>query len=150
LLLIQILNIVIMTRKEFFSRVGAGAALVLVPSCIGGLASSCSNDSSPNAAPSNVDFTLDVSSGTLSNNGGYLVHNGIVVAKTNSGEYIAVSASCTHEGTNVNYNASANKFVCPNHGAQFSNTGSVIQGPANRNLTKYNTTLMDTMLRVFS
>jgi cytochrome b6-f complex iron-sulfur subunit len=140
-----------MTRKEFFSRVGFGAAMVLVPGCIGGLASSCSSDDgSPSSAPTNVDFTLDVSTGALATNGGYLVRSGIVVARTNTGNFIAVSAACTHQGTNVNYNAAGNKFVCPNHGAQFSSTGVVTQGPANRNLTQYNTTLTGNSLRVFS
>jgi cytochrome b6-f complex iron-sulfur subunit len=52
-----------MTRKDFFSKVGFGAAVVLIPSCIGGLASSCSSDSSPSAAPTNVDFMLDITTG---------------------------------------------------------------------------------------
>jgi len=142
----------IMTRKDFFSKVGFGAALVLVPACIGGLASSCSeDDGSPTPAPTNVDFTLDISTGTLASNGGYLVHNGIVVARTTMEGFLAVSASCTHQGTNVNYNAAGNKFICPNHGAQFNSTGAVIQGPASSNLVQYNTQLLDaTHLRVFS
>lgn len=143
-----------MDRKEFFSKVGFGAAAALLPACIAGIATSCSSDNStspsPAPAPSGVDFILDVSTGSLTTNGGFLVTKGIVVARTNSGTYIAVSASCTHEGTNVNYNASGNNFICPNHGAQFSSTGTVTQGPANTNLKKYNTTLTGNSLRVFS
>jgi cytochrome b6-f complex iron-sulfur subunit len=143
-----------MDRKEFFSKVGFGAAAALLPACIAGIATSCSSDNStspsPAPAPSGVDFLLDVSTGSLATNGGYLVSQGIVVARTNSGTYIAVSASCTHEGTNVNYNASGNNFICPNHGAQFSSTGAVTQGPANTNLKKYNTTLTGNSLRVYS
>jgi cytochrome b6-f complex iron-sulfur subunit len=143
-----------MNRKEFFSRVGFGAAAALLPACMAGLASSCSSDnsSSPTTTPppTGVDFILDVSTGSLATNGGYLVSQGIVVARINSGTYIAVSASCTHEGTNVNYNASGNNFICPNHGAQFSSTGTVTQGPANSNLKKYNTTLTGNSLRVYS
>lgn len=143
-----------MDRKEFFSKVGFGAAAALLPACIAGIATSCSSDNStspsPAPAPSGVDFLLDVSTGSLTTNGGFLVTKGIVVARTNSGTYIAVSASCTHEGTNVNYNASGNNFICPNHGAQFSSTGAVTQGPANTNLKKYNTTLTGNSLRVYS
>lgn len=143
-----------MDRKEFFSKVGFGAAAALLPACIAGIATSCSSDNStspsPAPAPSGVDFLLDVSTGSLTTNGGFLVTKGIVVARTNSGTYIAVSASCTHEGTNVNYNASGNNFICPNHGAQFSSTGAVTQGPANSNLKKYNTTLTGNSLRVYS
>ncbi|MBL0012769.1 MAG: Rieske (2Fe-2S) protein [Flavobacterium sp.] len=142
-----------MTRKEFFARVGLGAAAVLIPACIGGLASSCSNDDDDGdvtPAPTNVDFTLDITTGALATNGGYLTKNGIVVARTNDGEFLAVSASCTHQGTNVKYVASANNFHCPNHGADFSSNGTVIDGPTSTNLTSYNTTLTENSLRVFS
>ncbi len=135
-----------MNRKEFLSQVGMGAALLLVPSCIGGL-TGCKKDN-PAATP--VDFTLDVSTGPLASNGGYLVQSGVIVARTNSGNYIAVSAACTHEGTQVNYVASNNNFVCPNHGAKFKSAGSVTQGPANNSLTQYNTSLSGSNLRVFS
>ncbi|MGL5111767.1 MAG: ubiquinol-cytochrome c reductase iron-sulfur subunit [Flavobacterium sp.] len=141
-----------MTRKEFFSRVGFGAAIVLVPSCLAGVATSCSSDDSNGGdpAPTSVDFVIDVSMGSLATNGGFLVTKGIVVAKTLAGDFLAVSASCTHQGTTVNYSASGNKFVCPNHGAQFSDTGVVTVGPAARNLTQYKTSLSGNSLRVFS
>ena len=96
------------------------------------------------------DFTVDVSSGSLATNGGFMVSNGVIIARTNTGTFLAVAAACTHQGTNINYNASGNNFVCPNHGAQFDSTGNVTQGPASTNLTQYNTTLTGTSLRVFS
>jgi len=136
------------SRKEFLRLTGLSAA-VLLPACIGGL-SSCSDDVTPTAGPSGVDFTLDVASGALSANGGSVVQNGVIVARTNSGEFIAVSAACTHEGATVNYSASGNEFVCPRHGAEFSNTGVVTKGPAQRNLTKFSTALSGSSLRVFS
>ncbi len=139
-----------MNRKEFFARVGFGAAAVLVPACIAGLATSCSTEGTPSVAPSGVDFLLDVSTGNLATNGGYLVTKGIVVARTLAGDFIAVSAACTHQGTSVNYASNGNKFVCPNHGAQFSSTGAVTQGPANSNLTAYKTTLTGNSLRIYS
>lgn len=142
-----------MTRKEFFERVGFGAAAILVPACIGGLAAGCEKDDdegSVSPAPTNVNFTLDISTGALATNGGYLTTNGIVVARTTSGEFLAVSASCTHAGTNVKYRSASNDFHCPNHGANFSSSGTVTQGPATRNLTKYNTELNGNTLRVYS
>jgi cytochrome b6-f complex iron-sulfur subunit len=139
-----------MTRKDFFARVGFGAAAVLIPACIGGLVSSCTNDGTPAPAPTNVDFMLDISNGTLASNGGYLVHVGVLVARTLTGSFIAVSAACTHQGTNVNYSSTGNNFICPNHGAQFSSAGTVTRGPASINLTQYNTVLTGNSLRVFS
>lgn len=141
-----------MTRQEFFKLAGFGAAAaVVLPACIaGGLVTSCRDEGDVPAAPTNVDFTVDVSTGSLSTNGGYIVKNGIVIAKTNTGGFLAVSAACTHEGTNVNYNASGNNFICPNHGAQFSSTGTVTKGPASKSLTVYKTTLTGNTLRVYS
>ncbi|CAM3655713.1 Rieske (2Fe-2S) protein [Flavobacterium gelidilacus] len=141
-----------MTRKEFFSKAGFGAALILVPACIGGLTTSCSNDGSgsPAPAPSGVDFTVDVSTGSLATNGGFMVTNGIVIARTNTGTFLAVSAACTHDGTSVNYVASSNDFHCPNHGANFSNAGQHLSGPGSKNLTQYNTALTGSELRIFS
>jgi cytochrome b6-f complex iron-sulfur subunit len=91
-----------------------------------------------------------VSSGALASNGGFLVSQGILVARTNVGAFLAVSAACTHQGTTVNYNAANNNFVCPNHGAQFSSTGMVTLGPATTNLKSYNTSLTNSTLRIYS
>ncbi|MEY5068297.1 MAG: hypothetical protein RLZ47_159 [Bacteroidota bacterium] len=139
-----------MDRKEFLNQVGIGAAALLVPACIGGLAACGKSNTGVPAVPTNVDFNVDVSSGALATNGGFLVMNGIIIARTSTGTFLAVSAACTHQGTNVNYLAGSNKFVCPNHGAQFSSTGVVTQGPATKNLTSYKTSLNGNTLRVFS
>jgi cytochrome b6-f complex iron-sulfur subunit len=50
----------------------------------------------------------------------------------------------------VNFVPSTNKFVCPNHGAEFSSTGVVTKDPAKKNLTSYKTSLNGNTLRVFS
>lgn len=134
-----------MDRKSFLNLIGLSAAsAIIAPVCIGGFASCTKTD----VAPANVDFTLDVSSGSLAKNGGYLVQNGVIVARTVSGSFIAVSASCTHEGTNVYY--ATNQFICPNHGARFSESGVVSTGPASTNLHQYKTTLAGNSLRVYS
>ena len=133
-----------MDRKSFLSQVGIGAAALLLPACIGGLASCAKTTTNPK-----VDFTLDTATGALSSNGGFLVSNNVIVARTNTGTFIAVAAACTHQGTTINYNASGNKFICPNHGAQFDSNGTVTQGPASTSLTKYNTALTGTSLRVY-
>jgi cytochrome b6-f complex iron-sulfur subunit len=91
-----------------------------------------------------------VSSGALSINGGFLVSQGILVARTNAGSFLAVSAACTHQGTNVNYNAANNNFVCPSHFSEFSSSGMVTLGPATTNLKSYNTSLTNSTLRIYS
>jgi cytochrome b6-f complex iron-sulfur subunit len=108
-------------------------------------------DGKKNTSP--VDFTLDLnasSNAALKNNGGYVVTNSVIVARTSSGNYIAVQAACTHQGTTLQYDNSNNRFHCPNHGSNFSTSGAVINGPASSSLTQYNTELNGTSLRVFS
>ena len=147
-----------MTRKEFFARVGFGAATVLLPACLAGIATSCSSDdtntgSGTNAgtpAPTaNSNFTIDVSMGTLATNGGFLVTKGIIIARTSAGEFLAVSAACPHEGVIVNYDEAGNKFICPRHNSQFTSKGVVTSGPASSNLKEYKTTLAGTTLTVY-
>jgi len=135
-----------MDRKEFLNQVGVGAAALLLPMCLGTLAGCQPND----IAPTNVDFTVDISTGSLAITGGYQINNGVIVAHTTSGSFIAVSSSCTHQGSTVQYLKSNNSFRCPSHGATFSSTGSVTSGPASRSLRQYNTSLTGTSLRVFS
>lgn len=138
-----------MTRKYFISQVGKSAALLLVPVCITGL-NSCKKSNSKNGQPRNIDFTLDVSSGPLATNGGALVNEGVVVARSTTGVFLAVDAACPHAGTTVNYVSSSNSFHCPNHGSNFDANGNLVTGPAASSLASYQTSLSGSSLRVFS
>lgn len=139
-----------MNRKEFLSLIGSGTASLALASCLGGCAK---NVSSGTNAPTNVDFTLDLSqaaNSALLTNGGYLYHNSVLVARTTAGAYIAVQQVCTHESVSVTYQAGSHRFYCDGHGATFSETGAVTGGPAPRALKTYNTSLTGNSLRVYS
>jgi len=136
-----------MNREEFLKQLGVAALLT----CTGSAMFGCSSQNDP--APANADFTLDLSTSqysALNTVGGSVTANGIIIARLSTTEFVALSRACTHEGTGVNYRSSQKDFLCPNHGARFSTTGAVLQGPANSSLKKYNTTLTGTSLRVFS
>ena len=137
-----------MTRKEFLEQVGIGGAVALLATCGVG----CEKANTPAPAPQTpaVDFTVSVASGALSSNGGFIIQSGIIIARTMSATYIAVAAACTHAGSTIGYNSATNDFTCPNHGAKFDANGAVTNGPATTALTKYNTSLSGTTLRVFS
>ncbi|NNV55683.1 QcrA and Rieske domain-containing protein [Limnovirga soli] len=136
-----------MDRKEFLAQVGFGAASLIVFSCLGG----CSKESG--TPVSSTDFTVDLnaaSSAALSTPGGFIYSNGIIIAKTLTSDYIAVSQACTHEGITVTYESATNSFYCGAHGSEFCNTGAVMVGPANKNLKQFNTTLTGSSLRVYA
>lgn len=138
-----------MDRKEFLSLLGLGSASLLATACLGG----CSKSANSPSSGTNIDFTLnlsDAANAALATNGGYVYSNGVIVARTNAGNYIAVSKSCTHEGTQVVYQATNQRFFCGNHGATFSEAGTVTNGPATKALTQYKTALSGNSLRIYS
>lgn len=138
-----------MTRTQFLSQVSRGTVSAFLPICLGAL-SGCQKANIYPIARSDVNFTIDVSSGELSVNGGFLVKSGIVIARSNSGNFIAVSVACTHEGTKVEYNTQNNSFSCPSHGATFNSKGQVTLGPPVKSLTEYRTILRGNLLTILS
>lgn len=139
-----------MERKEFLSLLGLTTGGLLFASCI----ESCKKEKNgPEAANRQVDFTLDLtaySNAALANKGGYVVFNEVIVARTLGGAYIAVSAVCTHQGSNVGYQATLNRFQCASHGSTFSASGAVMSGPASVPLQEFKTELKGSSLRVYS
>ena len=138
-----------MRRNEFLTTLGVSAGTVIFAPFL----ASCSKNNSGLGTEIPIDFTLDLTqaaNASLNSDGGSVIKNGVIVVRTTASTYIALSASCTHEGTTVYYDVSRGRFICPNHGANFSATGSGLLGPATRPLTKYNLTLTGTSLRVYS
>jgi cytochrome b6-f complex iron-sulfur subunit len=140
-----------MDRKEFLNALGLGAAAIAVFNCVG--CAKTSGGEPATSAPTNIDFTLDLNATTnaaLKNNGGYLYANGVIVAKTTAGNFIAVQQSCTHQTYNLTYRGAQQQFYCPNHGAQFSETGVSAGIETKINLKTYKTQLSGTNLRIYS
>lgn len=124
-----------MDRRKFISNLGT-PVLAACAVCMG--ACSKSGGGSPAGAPAN--FTVDLNAQLLAV-GSSIVQSGVIVVRLAPGNtassFSAVQVNCTHEGTSINYNASANKFICPNHGSTFTNSGVVTLGPATSNLRVY-------------
>ncbi len=145
-----------MKRHEFLSVLGISASTVIFAPFL----TSCSKSSGV-AAPvtpsgNSVDFTLDLSvaaNAALATNGGSLIKNGVIVAKTSTGTYVAVASICTHQGADIQYDNTNTRFICSNqgsgHGSKYTVTGAVSAGPAPTALKMYNTTLTGTSLRIY-
>ncbi len=103
----------------------------------------CSSNSTEEPAPDaeqGIDFLVDLNAAdneNLKQKGGYVVVNKVIVAQTNSGEYVAVSSKCTYQGTELVYRAKENQFYCPLDLSRFDVTGKVISGPATLPLKRY-------------
>ena len=133
-----------MNRKDFLGKAVLISSSGIMLSSIDG----CSKES---ASGPTVDFTIDISQSpytALNNIGGVVRKSGVIIVRDNSNNIQAVAEACTHEGCSINYDSGTQTFPCPCHGAKFSLTGSVLNGPAQTNLKKYTTTLTGNMLRV--
>ena len=146
-----------MKRTEFFSAFGLTAGMLFMAPVISSCSKSMTDSSNSNGTGGNnngpVDFTLDLTTpanSVLNNNGGSVVMNSIIVARTSSGVLVALSAVCTHQGGPIGFDSSSGRFHCPNHGSNFGLDGSVINGPAAAPLKKYNLQLTGTSLRVYA
>ncbi|HEY8688305.1 MAG TPA: Rieske 2Fe-2S domain-containing protein [Chitinophagaceae bacterium] len=138
-----------MERKDFLSMLGMGTT-GLVLGCLSGCSKGQGVSSS---APTNVDFTLDLTqapNAALKNNGGFIYNSGLIIARTLAGQYIAVSQTCTHQNYSVGYIAASHEFYCSAHGGTYAENGQVFGGPPPRSLTSYNTSLNGNMLRIYS
>jgi len=142
-----------MKRDEFLSTLGIGLAAVCT-GCLYGCSKSGDDEGSPippPPPPSNVSLTLNLDT-ELRNVGDQKVQSGIIVVRLATGNvpasFTAVQAACTHEGTTIGFNANQGRFICPNHGSQFSTSGGVQNGPATSDLKKYNIAITGSTLTI--
>ncbi len=60
-----------------------------------------------------------------------------VVLQQNAGEFIALTAVCTHLGCIVKWVSEKGEFECPCHAGRFSPAGKVLGGPPPKPLESY-------------
>ena len=53
----------------------------------------------------------------------------IAVKRTGPATFLALSTTCTHEGTMIDIVNSNTSFECPNHGARYDSNGTVTRQP---------------------
>ncbi len=68
-----------------------------------------------------------------------------VLVHLQSGDFVAYSAACTHQGCLVSYKPDSQELACPCHGARYdpARDAAVVQGPARTPLPKINTAVQN-------
>lgn len=64
-----------------------------------------------------------------------------VVIQPRAGEFVALSAVCTHLGCIIKWLDDSQEFLCPCHAGRFAPSGQVLGGPPPRALDSYRVTL---------
>ena len=137
-------------RNAFLKQLGFSSAALLATLCAANGLTACSK--SADVAPLTTDITLDLTAASnvaLKTNGGYVVLDGqsIVVARTGTGAYAAVTLICSHQGQRqVTYRT--NEFYCTAHGARFDDAGVGKNSNGSNGLKAYTTSLSGTMLTI--
>lgn len=140
----------IINRNEFLKKLGFSGAAMFAVMCAGSTLTSCQNES--NVAPLTSDITLDLANSqyaALLRNGGYVVlsSQNVVVARTNTGAYAAVTLICSHEQQRqITYRTS--EFYCTAHGARYDNNGVGLNSEGKKGLKVYQTSLSNNILTI--
>ena len=144
-----------MDRKRFLAKLGLGAAAVVMAPLVFDSCEEKEDSVSPNGdngSDGPTDFTIDLSDEAnkdLTQEGGYIYKNDIIIANLGNSEYIALSKICTHQQCTVSYKQNQAELVCPCHGSVFDTDGQVLTGPATTPLKEYKTELNGQKLRIF-
>jgi cytochrome b6-f complex iron-sulfur subunit len=133
-----------MERKDFIQKFAIGGSILLTPPI---LFSACNKDDDMED-PGEIRIELnDASNSALQTVGGFIYTGNIIVIRTGTNTYMALSKICTHEGFTVTYNHTSNNIICNNHGSVFTTSGAVVNGPAATNLRTYSVTIAgDTLI----
>jgi cytochrome b6-f complex iron-sulfur subunit len=137
------------SRHQFLRQMGLGGSALVAVYCAGSL-SSCSNDTITPSSTTPEIITIDLSAKNneaLLNNGGYIVTQDVVIARTDTGNYVAVTLICSHEGNKaITYQTS--EFLCTVHGARYDNSGKGLNVNGTKGLKVYPTMVSGNILTI--
>jgi|SRR5579871_6373554 len=127
-----------LSRRELGKLALAGAAVAILPAC-------SHYDGQVSAANGQAVLTFAQFS-SLAGVGGSAVVDvrggfPIVVVRTGATTAAALSATCTHQGCIMAYEASINDVHCNCHNADFTLDGAVVRGPTSIPLPTYPATV---------
>jgi cytochrome b6-f complex iron-sulfur subunit len=137
-----------MNRKAFLQE----SSFALAAVCLA--CGSCTKEKQQQPTDNSTALLFSINLGVqlLSIGDSLLSKNVLVVrlAATNSTtSFTAVQRDCTHAGGFLEWNKTAERFVCPVHGSEFSAAGSVLLGPAFNPLKQYKIVLENNTLLIY-
>ncbi|MBZ8182279.1 MAG: Rieske 2Fe-2S domain-containing protein [Oscillatoria sp. PMC 1051.18] len=148
-----------MDRRKFLGWVGVGFLASSLPVAI----AACNNEttSEPEATQPSPKLEIDKTIredgfqafGTPEElqNGGIILDEQadvLILSNPEDNSLAAVNPLCTHRGCTVEWKASEKILSCPCHDSQFTPTGEVITGPAERPLKTYEVKQEDNLVLV--
>ncbi len=113
---------------------GLGAGAIAATYCLGHTAG-C------NKPPAGTIIELDKRDSEnkpLGWNGGYIIKDGIVIARNNSGDIVAASRECSHEHK-VAVIFDSDQWYCPLHGARYDQNGGGLNSKGSGGVVTYKT-----------
>lgn len=132
-----------MKRREFYSFVGVGVGMSMLPAAL----TACNSQPQNQAKTSNTSrgdgfekvgtvSQLEQEAQALEQE---LTNGKVLVIRdpANTEQLIAVNPTCTHAGCTVAWESDQQKFICPCHDSEFSSNGKLLQGPATEPLVNY-------------
>jgi Rieske Fe-S protein len=130
-----------MDRLEFLKLCGLGyVGAAGLPALLAGCATS-SSVVNATMTSSGLQVPLDAFESSEGEYRSYIIARNetlqypIYIKRTSATDYTASLMRCTHKG--VELQVAGEKLTCPAHGSQFTTTGAVIEGPADKNLKTY-------------
>jgi cytochrome b6-f complex iron-sulfur subunit len=122
-------------RRTFLAQAAIMAAAAALAACGAGAESATAPDLSGSTTIRLADQPA------LANVGGValisIASKPFAVVRTGSSTFVTLSRICPHQGSTVNPTSAG--FLCPNHGAQFTSTGTWVGGQPTSSLRSYPT-----------
>jgi Rieske Fe-S protein len=119
-----------MDREQFIKNLSLG----LVSICGAASIASCTKTTQKPASGGN-NLTVDLTSKLLNVGDQLVINSSVLVFRIASGNsassFVATEAICPHLGGSLSWVQSKSYILCNLHASEYTDTGSVIQGPQN-------------------
>ena len=144
-----------MNRREFFGWIGVGMMASSLPVVLAACNSNTQKAETETAPEPEIDKSVREDGFQAVGTVEELESDGSVVDKTadvmivrnpETEALVAVNPLCTHQGCTVEWETETAVFACPCHGSQFSPTGEVLSGPAEKPLATYEAKIEDDLV----